>query len=157
MADYFRKKNMCLQSAQHSLFPGATWHHLPCRLILVNATGTTICAASLVPGPSVVFPHMWPAPTLSACTSNFPHLPVRPQLAKDYLTLQTEVTLLNTKKKQLEERLHRTAGERHSRDTPKYASDLVKLQQENVSRRWRDSLCVSRLLESGSREPGPRG
>ena len=55
------------------------------------------------------------------------------QLAKDYLKLQTEVTLLNTKKKQLEERLHRTASERHSRDTPKYVSDLVKLQDENVS------------------------
>ena len=43
------------------------------------------------------------------------------------------MTLLNTKKKQLEERLHRTATERHSRDTPKYVSDLVKLQEENVS------------------------
>ncbi|XP_043215086.1 mitogen-activated protein kinase kinase kinase 7-like [Amphibalanus amphitrite] len=57
------------------------------------------------------------------------------KLAKDYLKLQTEVTLLNTKKKQLEDRLHRTATERHSRDTPKYVSDLVKLQEENENLR----------------------
>lgn len=54
-------------------------------------------------------------------------------MANDYLKLQTEVTLLDTRKKQLEERLNQTAVSRESRDTPKYVSELVQLQDENVS------------------------
>jgi len=57
------------------------------------------------------------------------------KLAADYLKLQTEVTLLSTRKKQLEERLNRSAVGRENRDTAKYVSELVKLQDENESLR----------------------
>ncbi|XP_037083177.1 uncharacterized protein LOC119103664 [Pollicipes pollicipes] len=68
------------------------------------------------------------------------------KLTKDYLKLQTEVTLLSTKKKQLEERLNRTAAGRDNRDTAKYVSELVQLQDENESlRKLHKTLMAERV------------